>query len=245
MSWWLNRSMLFHWIWQLNHFWWQVTWNWACEFWYELAERHIGYQRFCLLWIYICIWMFFFVISWLYFLFQDETHSRLRFVRRGLVAMANSGPNDNGSQFFFTMAATPELNNKHTIFGKVGYLSLLCGCHIPTTDFSSLSILVWFLFHTPIFPASLWSPSQIIISEYPTDIHLNHNRPTAHSVMKVDCQNTTQRTTCIYLHSHAKLKHFQKGPILSLNQYISQSVCVTKQRLQIQKAFERFTWPLQ
>ncbi|KAL5016749.1 hypothetical protein ScPMuIL_006338 [Solemya velum] len=52
--------------------------------------------------------------------FKDELHSRLRFVRRGLVAMANSGPNDNGSQFFFSMAATPELNNKHTIFGKVG-----------------------------------------------------------------------------------------------------------------------------
>jgi peptidyl-prolyl cis-trans isomerase SDCCAG10 len=52
--------------------------------------------------------------------FQDEFHSRLRFVRRGLVAMANSGPNDNASQFFFTLAATPELNNKHTIFGKVG-----------------------------------------------------------------------------------------------------------------------------
>ena len=50
---------------------------------------------------------------------QDEFHSRLRFVRRGLVAMANAGPHDNGSQFFFTMAATPELQNKHTIFGKV------------------------------------------------------------------------------------------------------------------------------
>ena len=50
---------------------------------------------------------------------QDEFHSRLRFVRRGLVAMANAGSHDNGSQFFFTLAATPELNNKHTIFGKV------------------------------------------------------------------------------------------------------------------------------
>ncbi|KAK2187505.1 hypothetical protein NP493_163g02017 [Ridgeia piscesae] len=51
--------------------------------------------------------------------FRDEFHSRLRFVRRGLVAMANSGPNDNGSQFFFTLTATPELINKHTIFGKI------------------------------------------------------------------------------------------------------------------------------
>ncbi|GJJ77063.1 peptidyl-prolyl cis-trans isomerase SDCCAG10 [Entomortierella parvispora] len=52
--------------------------------------------------------------------FQDEFHSRLRFVRRGLVAMANSGvPNDNKSQFFITLDATMELQNKHTIFGKV------------------------------------------------------------------------------------------------------------------------------
>ncbi|BFZ17122.1 hypothetical protein BsWGS_20158 [Bradybaena similaris] len=52
--------------------------------------------------------------------FKDEFHTRLRFVRRGLVAMANAGPHDNGSQFFFTMNQTPELQNKHTIFGKVG-----------------------------------------------------------------------------------------------------------------------------
>lgn len=51
--------------------------------------------------------------------FKDEFHTRLRFVRRGLVAMANSGPNDNGSQFFFTLGPTPELMNKHTIFAKV------------------------------------------------------------------------------------------------------------------------------
>lgn len=51
--------------------------------------------------------------------FKDEFHSRLRFCRRGLVAMANAGKDDNGSQFFFTLAATPELQNKHTIFGKV------------------------------------------------------------------------------------------------------------------------------
>ncbi|XP_051541914.1 spliceosome-associated protein CWC27 homolog [Myxocyprinus asiaticus] len=51
--------------------------------------------------------------------FKDEFHSRLRFNRRGLVAMANAGPHDNGSQFFFTLGRADELNNKHSIFGKV------------------------------------------------------------------------------------------------------------------------------
>lgn len=51
--------------------------------------------------------------------FKDEFHSRLKFNRRGLVGMANAGKNDNGSQFFFTLDATPELQDKHTLFGKV------------------------------------------------------------------------------------------------------------------------------
>uniref|UniRef100_A0AAG5DJR7 Peptidyl-prolyl cis-trans isomerase n=1 Tax=Anopheles atroparvus TaxID=41427 RepID=A0AAG5DJR7_ANOAO len=51
--------------------------------------------------------------------FKDEFHSRLRYVRRGLVGMANCGKNDNGSQFFFTLGATPELQNANTLFGKV------------------------------------------------------------------------------------------------------------------------------
>lgn len=62
-----------------------------------------------------------------FFMLQDEFHSRLRFNRRGLVAMANAGPHDNGSQFFFTLGRADELNNKHTIFGKVcvHYIRLL------------------------------------------------------------------------------------------------------------------------
>lgn len=51
--------------------------------------------------------------------FRDEFHSRIKFNRRGLVGLANAGKDDNGSQFFFTFGPSPELNNKHTIVGKV------------------------------------------------------------------------------------------------------------------------------
>ncbi|KAJ1662640.1 Peptidyl-prolyl isomerase cwc27 [Coemansia sp. RSA 1813] len=51
--------------------------------------------------------------------FADEFHSRLRFSRRGLVGMANSGPNENRSQFFITLAPTPELQKKNTLFATV------------------------------------------------------------------------------------------------------------------------------
>ncbi|KAF2087509.1 cyclophilin-like protein [Saccharata proteae CBS 121410] len=52
--------------------------------------------------------------------FADEFHSRLKYNRRGLLGMANSGTkNDNGSQFFFTLGATPELAGTNTMFGRV------------------------------------------------------------------------------------------------------------------------------
>lgn len=51
--------------------------------------------------------------------FEDEFSPALKFDRPGLLAMANRGPNTNGSQFFITAAATSWLNQKHTIFGEV------------------------------------------------------------------------------------------------------------------------------
>ncbi|CAF4731573.1 unnamed protein product, partial [Rotaria socialis] len=67
--------------------------------------------------------------------FRDECNSKLQHTGRGMLSMANSGPNTNKSQFFFTYRSCKGLNGKHTVFGRiVGGIETLSAMEAIPTD---------------------------------------------------------------------------------------------------------------
>lgn len=85
------------------------------------------------------------------YIFKDEFDKDLNFTKPGLLAMANSGPNTNGSQFFITLGTPTHLNHHHTIFGevvdgmdvakKIGHTKTIDGQPIQNTFIKSIKIL--------------------------------------------------------------------------------------------------------
>jgi peptidyl-prolyl cis-trans isomerase A (cyclophilin A) len=68
------------------------------------------------------------------FTFEDEFSPKLRHNKPGILSMANRGPNTNGGQFFITLAPTPHLNDRHSVFGELveGMSTLTAIAKVPT-----------------------------------------------------------------------------------------------------------------
>ncbi|KAF2659021.1 cyclophilin-like protein [Lophiostoma macrostomum CBS 122681] len=92
--------------------------------------------------------------------FQDEFHSRLKFNRRGLLGMANTGQkDDNGSQFFFTLGNTPELTGKNTMFGRIAGDTIYNLMKIAEAEIAAGSE------ERPLYPTKIMS-TEIIINPF-------------------------------------------------------------------------------
>ena len=89
--------------------------------------------------------------------FADEFHSRLKYNRRGLVGMSNNGKDDNGSQFFFTLAAAPELQGRNTLFGRVAGETIYNVLKIGKSETDSAE--------RPLYPARILS-SEVIVNPF-------------------------------------------------------------------------------
>lgn len=113
--------------------------------------------------------------------FKDEFHSRLKFNRRGLLGMANEGRLDsNGSQFFFTLDKTDELNSKNTVFGRIVGDTIYNLARMGEADVAEGS-------ERPLYPIKITS-IEILVNPFEDmkkrERVAKHSQPTASSAKK-------------------------------------------------------------